>query len=78
MFRVRQIGIARSRRIKCQHIDVGEAKVFALGAVVDTVLKGANARNAVLQRPKGIRNLANLLVGSLRLVLEYNDVPQWG
>jgi hypothetical protein len=42
------------------------------------MLEGANTRYFLLQSAKGIRNLANLIIGGVRLVLEYHDMPQRG
>ena len=57
---MRQVGVARGHALECQQVDVREAEVLALRAVVHAVLERGDPGNLRAQLPERARDLRDL------------------
>ena len=73
-----QVSISSRSRDKCQRVDVRKAVRFVFRAVVDTVFKGLDTGDAVLQGAEGLGDLLDLAWQCAGPILEHNNVAECG
>src|SRR5437868_6592552 len=74
MLGVRQVGVARRGVFESQQVNMREAEILFLRAVVDAMLESEDAGNLILQLPEGVCHLLDLRRAAAGLKLEDDDV----